>query len=136
MANRNYVFYNPNPKQRYRKDGKPMGWNYCDCTVRALAKLENLSWADSYQKLCQEGLANYLMPNDDKLLDILYKNLGYVRGSFKSNERIPLNTFTKKHPKGSFAIRTNGHICAVVNGKIYDTWDCGDRFVSSWYEKK
>ena len=136
MANSNYVFYNPNPKQRYFLNGEPMKWHGCDCAVRSLAKLENMDWVGAYQFLYQEGLANFMMPNDDALLDKVYKKLGYVRGSFKSKERIRLNDFIKKHPKGGFAVRTPSHICAVVNGKIYDTWDCGNRFVSSWWEKK
>lgn len=130
-----YVFYNPNPKQRYHKDGTPMKWKQCDCTVRALCKVENSNWESVYKLLVGIGLKNYMMPNDPDLLSIAFTEMGYIRHTFKNTERIPLKKFATKFKSGSFLAMMPGHIVAVVNGKYYDVFDTGDSYITSYWEK-
>ena len=135
IANNNYyVFYNPNPKQRWHKDGTPVTWDRCDCAVRSLSRLENMSWREAFEYLTAKAMRHYMMPNDDKLLRIVYQGLGYTRGTFKSAERMQVKDFCHKHRKGRFLLNVRGHVCALVDGKIYDCWDCGDSWVTSWWE--
>lgn len=136
MTNKSiYVFYNPNPAQKFHKDGRPVRWDRCDCAVRSLAKLENMSWLGAFTHLATEAIDQYMMPNDDKLIGLVYKKLGYVRGTFKSKDRIPVKKFAQKRSSGKFLLCVAGHVCALVDGKIYDTWDCSESYVTSWWEK-
>jgi hypothetical protein len=130
-----YIFYNPNPAQKFHRDGTPVRWDRTDCAVRALTKLENMSWLEAFTHLTTEAIDQYMMPNDDKLLGIVYKKLGYTRHTFGGGRRLRIDEFAKKHPKGKFMINLPGHVCALVNGKVYDTWDCSDRCICSWWEK-
>lgn len=35
--------------------------------------------------------------------------------------------FCVEHPNGSYVLGLRNHVVAVINGKYYDTWDCGER---------
>ena len=130
-----YVFYNPNPMQRYHKDGTPMKWKYCDCTIRALSKAENTDWASAYKTLADLGLKHFMMPNDPELLFIAFSGMGYLRRTYKNTERIQLKKFAEIHKQGTFIASMPGHVVAVVNGKYYDAFDSGDFYVTSYWEQ-
>lgn len=44
----------------------------------------------------------------------------FVKGSYSPNNRITINQFTKKHPKGRFFCMCRGHAFAIVDGVVYD----------------
>lgn len=131
----NYVFYNPNPLQKFHKDGTPVKWRYNDCSVRAFAIVSGISWKQSYDVLINAGMENYMMPDDMELLKIVYNKWGYRYTTFRSNERMKLKDFVKTHKKGKFVAAMVGHVVGVVAGKYYDAWDCGDHYVTSYWEK-
>lgn len=130
-----FEFYNPNPKQRYRKDGTPYNWTECDCVVRAFSKVLDLSWKKTYEMMCKVGMDNYTMPNSDKAIDVAATAADFRRVTYKASERKPLWVWVRSHKKGTFLVRVSGHITAVVDGKVYDAWDCTDYCVTSYYER-
>lgn len=130
-----YVFYNPNPLQRFHKDGTPMKWKHCDCTVRAICKAENTDWESAYKLLFEIGLEHYMMPCDPELLNIAFAGMGYLRHTFKNTERIPLKKFAETHKQGTFIASMPGHVVAVVNGKYYDAFDSGDFYITSYWKQ-
>lgn len=38
--------------------------------------------------------------------------------------------FADKYPVGVYLLRINGHITCLIDGIIYDLWDCRDEFVT------
>ena len=133
--NKVFEFYNPNPKQRFHKDGKPYNWTECDCVVRAFSKVLDLSWKKAYEMMCKIGMDNYTMPNSDKAIDVAAKAADFRRVTYKAGERKPLKEWVKDHKKGTFLVRVSGHITTVIDGKVYDAWDCTDYCVTSYYER-
>ena len=133
---KNFVFFNSNPKQRFKKTGEPVYWKGVDCTVRALTAAECVSWKDAYQFLCNTGLEEYKMPHDGGVFKKVCKKLGYSFETFKSSERVPIYEFVKQHPKGTYIVRTRSHVTAVVDGKYYDAYDCGTSYVTSYWKKQ
>ena len=51
-----FEYYNPNPKQRYTRDGKPMKWHKGDCHVRCVAKALDISWKDAIKLEYEKAL--------------------------------------------------------------------------------
>lgn len=131
----NFEFFNPNPKQRFHKDGTPMRWMGIDCSVRALCKAEDISWKKSYEILATSGMNHYMMPNDPDLLKLTFQEIGYTRYTYKSNERPTVKQFAKKMKGKTCLAMVVGHIVATKNGKYYDAWDSGDYKVTSYYVK-
>lgn len=146
-----FEYFNNNPSQRYRADGRPIKSDQCgDCVVRAVAKALDLSWEDSYKKLCDEGLRQHIMPNDSsgkvygKVLEDAGFSLGSVnQGFIRRYHRRPTvselydgllrhnsNTSRKK-----IVIKCTHHLTCIDEGVIFDTWDTSDECVwRFWYK--
>lgn len=132
----NYIFYNPNPNQRYKKDGTPMKWHGTDCTVRALSKAMDWTWVESFKYLCETAIKLQMTFDDIKVLQKVYEKLGFTKHGYPVKTVKPtINEFCKQNPKGTFIISCTGHVVCIHNGKIYDTWNCGDCKVRSYYSK-
>ena len=45
--------------------------------------------------------------------------------------------FAKAHKEGRYVLRMSNHLSVLVDGCIYDTWDCSDKFVyKAWRVKE
>ena len=63
------------------------------------------------------------------------KNSAYTTGGFRAEGvRITTKAFAKKHPKGIFAVGVRGHMTAIIDGVIVDSWDCSKRIVTHAWE--
>ena len=96
-----------------------------DCVIRSLATLTNRSWREVYDELSNlAGNEGLMFESADFVEDYLDKRY----------ERIPhysktVGEFTKEYPHGRYAITMQGHITAVIDGDIIDTFDCSDRII-------
>lgn len=132
-----YVYYQPN-----KKDLKD---DYGDCTIRALSKALNLSWLETFDltiPYCRE----YQIPNifftSIQIERIIMKDLGFDYTGIsnkKGTVRPTVESFAAKHPEGVYILNVANHEVACVDGKYYDTWDCGRKSLYGYYtlnEKK
>lgn len=136
MPKKIFQFYNPNPMQKYHRDGKPYKWKYSDCVIRAISKIRDLDWVDTFDLVAEYCRENYMVSCDRYLIDLMLKDMGYNKIGFKSKERLKVKAFCKKFPKGKYFCNVTGHVVAVVDGCYYDTWDSGDMYVTSYFEKR
>lgn len=117
-----YKFYNANPKGLFTDD----------CVLRSISVAEGISWHK-----CQERLS-ILSNKEGKLLnDVLfveqYLDERYPRKCYKN---MTVGEFSKKCPKGHFVVTMNGHITAIIDNIIVDTFDCSRRQMRCvWYIK-
>lgn len=115
----NYKYHNANPHKR----------NIDDCVIRAISILTNRTWNDVYEEL--GDLAN----KDSMMMDSVvfvekYLDSRYLR---KCHYSKTLEEFVKEFPKGKYAVTMNGHITAVIDGVIYDTFNPSNRIIRcSW----
>ena len=52
----------------------------------------------------------------------------------KDGSRITVGKFARKNPRGRYVLSVSGHWTACIDGIIYDTWDCSNEEVLSYYE--
>lgn len=126
MTTRNR-YYNPNPLKKETSD----------CVVRALAKATRSEWDNVYEDLFKIGLELKVMPNDHEAWHEYLNRNGFVRHSLKvkkGQKRMRVNEFAKKHKQGTYVLRVANHIVACVDGYYYDTWDCGNSAVYSYFK--
>ena len=111
----NYQFYNANPN----------GNRISDCVIRALSVLTNRSWRSVYDEL------NDLAGDEGKLFqDVIfvedYLDERYPRECHYSKT---VGEFAREFPYGKYAITMNGHITALVDGVIIDTFNPSQRIM-------
>lgn len=108
-----FQYYNANP---YNKD-------IADCVIRSISVLTDRDWADVYDEL------SYLARNEG----LLFSNVEFVEDYL--DQRYPrqchysksIREFAKEYPRGKYAITTDGHITALNNGILIDTFDPSNR---------
>ena len=133
MSKRRYVYFQPNKKDLKDK--------YGDCTIRALSKALNISWIEAFDKqipLCREAQAPNVFAVPIKIRNEFMKKLGFTYSGVsnkRGSHRPTVDTFTKSHPKGTYILSLAHHVVASVDGKYYDTWDCGDCCLYGYWEK-
>lgn len=107
-----YVHYQPNP----------FGRSTTDCSIRAISKIMECSWDEALDVIVKYAKKYKDQTNcSTNLNTLLYEELGMH--VFEPKKRITFEKFAKLHPEGTFALNSVGHICACVNGKLYDSWD-------------
>lgn len=113
-----YRFYNPNPSGKFKED----------CIIRAITKLENLSWNDVYIKICLIGFYEKEMPSVNRVWRQYLIKLGYHRHIIPNTcpDCYTVQDFCKEHSIGKYLLVTDGHVVTVIDGDYYDAFDSGD----------
>jgi len=109
-----------------------------DCTVRAFALAAGLSYRVAWQMLYQaqgrHRMTGFRLP---ELLDLEPDTFGVVRRlPFPAERGAPRMTapeFAARYPRGSYVLRMAGHVAAIEDGVLYDSFDCSDRCIyTAW----
>ena len=101
-----------------------------DCVVRAISKAEGKSWDKTYEELSEIAQAEGILLDDVNFVEN-YLDKRYVRACHYSKT---VGEFMNEHKKGTFLITMEGHITVIVDGVLYDTFDCRDRRMwCAWY---
>lgn len=106
------------------------GYNVADCTIRAISVAEGISWDKAYRKISnyarKRGLMMSSIENIEQYLDDNYDRICVPN--------MTVGEFAYENPKGTFLVTMLGHITAIKDGNIIDTFDCGDRTMwCAWY---
>ena len=122
-----YQFYNPNPSK------KLVG----DCTVRAISKILDQSWIETYQGLCQRGLEMNDMPSANAVWGSYLRSRGFRRYAVSGScpDCYNIRDFCIEYPKGTFVLATGTHVVAVEDGVYYDSWDSGNESPIYYWRK-
>lgn len=123
-----YIFFNPNPKNN----------RVGDCTVRALSKLLNQDWNETYLGLCLQGFLLKDMPSSNDIWSRYLIEKGFTRGILPDTcpSCYTIRQFCTDNPKGSFLLATGTHVVAVIDGNYYDSWDSGNEVPIYFFKRK
>ena len=123
-----FYLYNPNPVQ---SDG--VG----DCAVRAVAKALGTTWEDAYAKLTMNGFLMGDMPSSDNVIASVLRQNGFKRGIVPNTcpDCYTISDFAKDNPIGTYVVKSENHVTAVVDGNIYDAWDSSRRVPMYYWQK-
>ena len=111
----NYVYYNANPQ----------GNNISDCVIRSISLLTNNSWRRTYDELSDLAGDVGLLFSDVSFVED-YLDDRYERECHYSKK---VGEFAREYPIGRYAVTMNGHITAIIDGIIYDTFDPSNRIM-------
>ena len=101
------------------KNMNPYNRNIEDCVIRSLSLLTDKEWDDTYRELAYySSLDGYMTDNVEFVED--YLDDRYPRECHYSKT---IGEFANEYPYGKYAVSTDGHLTAIVNGYIMDTFD-------------
>lgn len=108
-----YKFYNANARGRFTND----------CVIRAISLAEDKTWNETYNELSEIAQRNGIILDDVQFVEPLLDSR-YERICFREKY---VGEFMEEHPKGTYLITMKSHITCVIDGVLYDTFDCRDR---------
>lgn len=94
-----------------------------DCVVRAISVAEHKSWDQVYDELSDIAQSQGILLDDVNFVED-YLDKRYPRVCHYSKT---IGEFMEEYPVGTYLITMNGHITVVIDGVLYDTFDCRDR---------
>lgn len=120
--------YNPNP---IALDG-------IDCTVRALTKALDIPWEKAYTLLAVNGFTLADMPNANHVVNATLRQNGFIRHLIPDEcpDCYTAEDFAEEHPTGTYVLAFGDHVCTVIDGEIWDSWDSRNRIPMFYWEKK
>ena len=117
-----YKFYNANVKGKFVND----------CVIRAVSTAESKSWNETYKELSELAEEQGILLDDvnfvEPLLDSRYERVCH------KNKLV--GDFAEEYVDGVYLVTMAGHITCIIEGTIYDTFDCrGRRMWCAWKVK-
>lgn len=137
-SNEHFTFLNANPKG-YTTES--------DCLIRATAVTLGISWGKVIAEQCSIALVTSRSPYGDKVTEAVMNNHGYVKmpqPRKADNTYYTVTEFCKYLKKHKYTenilVGVPNHMTALARTpkgdyRIFDTWDCGECTVRSWYTK-
>lgn len=118
----NFEYYNANP----------YGNNISDCVIRCLSVLTNKSWREVYDELTDlAGDVGLMFDRVEFVEDYLDKR--YHRQCHYAKT---VREFAKENPYGRYAVTMDGHITAIIDGVIIDTFNPSERIIRCAWQIK
>lgn len=126
-----FVYYQPNELDIKDKMG--------DCQIRALSKALGKTWLEVFDlitPICRDMQAMDIFCCDLAKTKEALNKLGFDYDGVsnkRGTKRPTVDSFAKAHPKGTYIASVANHVVAIVDGKYYDTWDCGRCCLYGYY---
>lgn len=110
----------------------PLGEDEQDCVCRAISLATGRDYYDIERKL---WLTARLFECDELCVCCYHHLLDKVFEYPKVYCRdMTVSEFMRKHRRGTFILRMDGHCTCIINGRLFDTHDCLDKVVTdAWY---
>ena len=102
-----------------------------DCVIRAISVAENRSWGDTYDDLSRIAKKNGILLDDVNFVEPL---LDYRYDRVKTHPDDTVQNILEDYPIGTYLVTMRGHITVIIDGVVYDTFDCRDRVVKDVWE--
>lgn len=110
-----YKYYNANPRKLLIDD----------CVLRSISVAEGTTWEECQKKLSKLANKEAMLLNDVEFVE-KYLDERYPRKCYKN---MTIGQFCRTCSKGHFVVTTKGHITAIIDNVIVDTFDCSNRIM-------
>ena len=120
-------------------NNNPVARRVGDCAVRAVAKALDTDWETAYILLVTNGYAMGDMPSADAVWGATLRQHGFYRKVLPNECPDCYNAldFMLEHPTGTYVLGFGGHVAAVVDGDLYDSWDSSMEIPQFyWYKEE
>lgn len=114
----------------------PKGRHTADCVIRAMALFFGWEWTDMMKELCAFCTENGYVPNYKSGYGayLICQGITVKKPEKKMTVKEFLDTVAK--PGFLYLVATSNHMTCIKDGKINDTWDCSNRPVKHYWQKR
>ena len=98
-----------------------------DCVIRAIAKVFNKDWIVVFDELVAIARRKFTIPSDKIVYEEYLKN--YTTINVKTEDegcRKRLTVADVCCMRGAYIVSIANHMTVVIDGNIYDLWDCSN----------
>lgn len=123
----------------HKFNNNPTGRTVGDCAVRAVSVALGVDWEQAYDLITDAGYAMGDMPSSDSVWGAVLRQHGFYRSAIPNScpDCYTAEDFARDNPRGTFVLGFGGHVAAVKDGVIYDSWDSRNEIPQYyWYRKE
>lgn len=119
-------------------NNNPLTRRVGDCAVRAVSVALGTDWETAYSKLAVAGYRMGDMPSSDSVWGAVLRQNGFYREAIPNTcpDCYTAQDFCRDHPRGTFVLAFGGHVAAVKDGVLYDSWDSSQLSPQYFYYRK
>ena len=104
-----------------------------DCVVRSISIVTQIPYKQVFTELSELALEMGGYPNWNPVWQKYLKTKGYFKNRCPRDHQGKLIKLKNWEWYGSAVVLNSGHLTAVVEGVLYDSWDCRYRQVNSYW---
>lgn len=108
-----------------------------DCVVRSISVAANMPYRKVFSELMQLGLELGAYPNHDKVwIHYIEKRLGWTKNKTPRDHNGKMIKLRDWNGPKTAIVRNSGHLTAISDGRVVDTWDCTYRPTNTYWTPK
>ena len=91
----------------------------------------NISWDDAFDILADRAKQMGTTMDDNAVYGSVLRQCGFYRMIPPNNcpDCYSAKDFCKAHPYGVYVLGFTGHVAAVIDGRVWDSFDSSDEYV-------
>jgi len=121
----------------YKYDGARLCKTFKDdCVVRSVSVALRKPYAEVFHDLMDLGKEIGAYPNHEKVWQKYIQDKGFVKHRPPRNEKGKYIRLVDWQFTGTAVVVNHGHLTAVDEGTVIDSWDCRYRPVNSYWAKR
>jgi hypothetical protein len=106
-----------------------------DCVARSIAIASGQSYMATLIALCDLAVEIGAMPNDKWLYEKYLEKIGFTkRGTPRDERNRKIRLCDWQFRNGRAVVNVSGHLTAVIDGVVQDTWDCRRKCCNTIWE--
>jgi hypothetical protein len=109
-----------------------------DCSIRAVSGALGITWHTALDKLVEKAHLLSEAPTSTECVGALLEENGFKWHpvDVSNGGKRPRVSDFSKGKKGTYVLRVSSHLVCSVNGHYKDIWDCGEKCMYGYWEKK
>lgn len=109
-----------------------------DCSIRCVAGALGITWHTALDKLVEKAHLMTEAPGSRETIGAVLEDNGFKWHAIdvrNGGKRPTVSNFMKDR-EGSYVLSVSSHVVCGKNGKYHDIWDCGEKSMYGYWEKK
>jgi len=124
-----YRYFNPNP----------VGNRTRDCIIRAIAAALDISWDEAFDLVAERAKQMGQTMDENAVYGSILRQCGFYRAIVPNYcpDCYTAADFARDHPHGVYVLGFTGHVAALIDGQIWDSWDSSNEIpIYFWGEQE